>query len=124
MNVLLVNNYSMEKAYDLWRRGISGSHHVWGKVELDQNKKINMIIFPHEKYKWINKIGRFLGIKHLDQQVRMLFCLDSFDILYAPYSLSNLRFILILRALGLFKKILSLNFCQNGFWNSMMPLFF
>lgn len=104
INVLLVNNYSMEKAYDLWDRGISGSHHVWGKVELDQSSDINMIIFPHERHRWINNIGKFFGIKHLDQQLRMLFCLDSFDILYAPYSLSNLKLILILKSLGIFKK--------------------
>lgn len=94
----------MEKAYDLWSRGISGSHHVWGKVELDQRGEINMIVFRHEKHKWVNKIGRFLGIKHLDQQIRMLSCLDSFDILYAPYSLSNLKFLLLLKLFGIFKK--------------------
>jgi len=104
MNVLLVNNYSMERAYDLWNKGISGSHHVWGKVELDQMGNVNMIIFPHEKYQWLNKFGRFFGITHLDQQVRMLFHLKSFDILYAPYSIANLKIILLLKFFGLFNK--------------------
>lgn len=94
----------MEKAYDLWGKGISGSHHVWGKVELDQMGKINMIVFPHQKYKWVNKVGDLFGISNLDQQVRILFQLKSFDILYAPYSLANLRFLLFLRFLGLFRK--------------------
>lgn len=104
MNVLLVNNYSMERAYNLWSKGLSGSHHVWGKVELDRNSEVNMIVFPHEKYKWINSLGGFFGITHLDQQVRILFHLKSFDILYAPYFLSNIKFLLFLKFLGVFKK--------------------
>ena len=47
--VFLINNYSMERAYSLWEKGISGSHHVWGKVELDQRGKVAMTVFPHEK---------------------------------------------------------------------------
>ncbi len=104
MNVLLVNNYSMERAFDLWKKGISGSHHVWGKVELDQEGTVNMIVFPHEKHKWINKLGKFFGITHLDQQIRILFHLNSFDVLYAPYFLANLRLILFLKFLGIFNK--------------------
>jgi glycosyltransferase involved in cell wall biosynthesis len=104
MKVFLVNSYSMEKAYSLWQNGTSGSHHVWGKVELDKRGKVEMILFQHEKYKFLNKVGNLFGIKHLDQQVRILGHLKDFDVLYAPYSLSNTKFLLFLKFLGIFKK--------------------
>lgn len=104
MRVLLVNNYSMERAYNLWKRGESGSHHVWGKIEIERDYDIEVIVFPHERNKWINKIGNLVGISHLDQQIRMLFQLDTFDILYAPYSKANLKFLLLLKLIGLFRK--------------------
>lgn len=104
MRVFLVNSYSMENAYTLWQKGTSGSHHVWGKVELDKRGKVEMVLFQHEKYKYLNKLGKLIGIKHLDQQIRILGSLDEFDVLYAPYSLSNTKFLLILKFLGIFKK--------------------
>lgn len=102
--VFLINNYSMERAYSLWEKGLSGSHHVWGKVELDQRGKVDMKVFPHEKYKFLNKVGKIFGIGHLDQQIRILFNLRNFDILYSPYSKSNTKLLLFLKALGLFRK--------------------
>jgi len=104
MKVLLVNSYSMEKAYRLWQEGASGSHHVWGKVELDKRGSIDLILFQHEKYKFLNKLGNLIGITHLDQQIRILGNLSNFDVLYAPYSLSNTKFLILLKFLGLFRK--------------------
>lgn len=104
MKVLLVNQYSMENAYDLWKKGVSGSHHVWGKIELDRRGKVDVIIFKHLKYPILNKIGDFLKITHLDQQIRILFNLKKFDILYAPYSSANTRLLVLLKWMGLFKK--------------------
>ncbi|AKP50698.1 hypothetical protein CA2015_1250 [Cyclobacterium amurskyense] len=113
--VLLINNYSMDRAYSLWEKGQSGSHHVWGKVELDQRGKVEMIVFPHEKYKFLNKIGKLFGIGHLDQQIRVLLNLNSFDILYSPYSKSNTKLLLILKAIGLFRKPMVVTIHQP-FW--------
>ncbi len=104
MKVLLVNQYSMENAYDLWKKGVSGSHHVWGKIELDRRGKVEMIIFKHVKYPFLNRIGNIFKITHLDQQIRILFNLKQFDILYAPYSSANTRLLVLLKWLGLFKK--------------------
>lgn len=94
----------MENAFALWEKGNSGSHHVWGKIELERRGKVEVIIFPHEKYSFLNNIGKFLGIKHLDQQIRILGHSGDYDILYAPYSLSNTRFLLLLKMLGLYRK--------------------
>jgi len=104
MKVLLVNSYSMEKAYALWENGTSGSHHLWGKVELDRRGRVELILFKHEKYKFLNKIGSFFGITHLDQQLRILGYLKQFDVLYAPYSLSNTKLLVLLKLIGLFRK--------------------
>lgn len=94
----------MVNAYDLWKKGLSGSHHVWGKVELEKNDNIKVILFEQVKYKFLNSIGKLFRIKNLDQQIRVLFYTQSFDILYAPYSTANTRFLLLLKAIGLFKK--------------------
>ncbi|MDN3686708.1 glycosyltransferase [Cyclobacterium jeungdonense] len=105
----------MENAYSLWKKGLSGSHHVWGKVELDKMGKVDMTIFPHEKHPLINKIGKFFGIGHLDQQIRLLGSLKKFDILYSPYSKSNTKLLLLLKVLGLFKKPIVVTIHQP-FW--------
>jgi glycosyltransferase involved in cell wall biosynthesis len=102
--VLLVNNYSMENAYSLWKQGKSGSHHVWGKVELEERGNIEVKIFQHEKFPFLNRIGNLFKIKHLDQQIRLLFYGKYYDILYAPYSLSNTRFLIILKLMGIYRK--------------------
>jgi glycosyltransferase involved in cell wall biosynthesis len=104
MKVLLVNSYSMEKAYNLWGNGTSGSHHVWGKVELDRRKNVEMVLFLHEKYKFLNKLGNLIGISHLDQQIRVLGNLKNFDVLYAPYSLTNTKLLVLLKFIGIFRK--------------------
>lgn len=104
MKILLINNYSMETAYALWKKKTSGSHHLWGKVELEKRGKIEMLIFPHIKYKFLNKIGKFIGISHLDQQVRILGNLNKFDILYAPYATANTKLLLLLKWMGIFRK--------------------
>lgn len=113
--IFLINNYSMERAYSLWEKGLSGSHHVWGKVELDQRGKVDMTVFPHEKHPFLNKLGKIFGIGHLDQQVRILFNLRKFDILYSPYSKSNTKLLLFLKALGLFRKPIVVTIHQP-FW--------
>ena len=103
VKVLLVNNYSMENAYSLWKNGKSGSHHVWGKVELERKGNIKMEIFRHEKFRFLNKLGKMIGMKHLDQQVRVLGH-KNYDILYAPYALANTSLLVLLKWLGLYKK--------------------
>lgn len=100
----MVNNYDMEYAYDLWKKGQSGSHHLWGKVELEKRGNVEVEIFPHVKHPILNKIGNLFKIKHLDQQLRILFYGKHFDILYAPYSLSNTRLLIVLKLLGLYRK--------------------
>ncbi|EPR67531.1 glycosyltransferase [Cyclobacterium qasimii] len=94
----------MENAYTLWEQGKSGSHHVWGKVELEARGKVEVKIFQHEKYPFVNRIGNLFKVKHLDQQLRLLNYGKHFDILYAPYSWSNTRLLIMLKMLGLYRK--------------------
>ncbi len=104
MRILLINSYSMENAYQLWSEGKSGSHHVWGKIELERISDFKMIIFPHEKYKWLNRIGGKVGVTHLDQQIRILFSPGSYDVLYAPYNTKNTKLLLFLKFLKIYRK--------------------
>ncbi|WP_375585481.1 glycosyltransferase [Cyclobacterium xiamenense] len=104
MRILLINSYSMETAYQLWSEGKSGSHHVWGKIELEKISDYKMIVFPHEKYKWLNRIGGWIGITHLDQQIRILFSPGSYDILYAPYNTKNTKLLLLLKLIKIYRK--------------------
>ena len=103
LKVLITNNYSMENAYSLWENGKSGSHHVWGKVELERKGTIEMETFRHEKFRFLNKLGNLVGITHLDQQIRIL-SHKNFDILYAPYAFNNTAFLVFLKWLGIFRK--------------------
>jgi len=102
--LLLVNNYSMENAYQLWEKGKSGSQHVWGKIELEERGNVEVKIFKHEKYSLLNRIGNLLQIKHLEQQLRILTYGKYYDILYAPYSLTNTRLLILLKLVGLYRK--------------------
>lgn len=104
IRVLLANSYSMEFTYDLWKKGKGGSHHVWGKVELEKDNRIEMKILKHEKYKFLDKIGSFFGIRHLDHQVRIILMHKKYDIIYAPYSTANTKILLYLKWLGIFRK--------------------
>lgn len=103
VRVTIVNNYSMENAYALWKSGKSGSHHVWGKVELDRKGRIEIETFPHQKFKFLERLGRIIGVKHLDQQLRIL-AHKNYDILYAPYALANTSLLVLLKAMGIYNK--------------------
>src|SRR5690606_5178171 len=118
MKVFLINQYYMDEDYELWQKGRSGSHHVWGKVELDQRGEIKMMIIPHIKYRFLNKIGHFLKISHLDQQIRVLMNLKKFDILYSPYSSANTRLLVFLKWLGILRKPIVVTIHQTGFSSS------
>jgi len=101
MKVLLLNTYSMEKAFGDWKAGVTPSHHLWGKIELDQLGKIDMQILPHEKYPFLNKIGKFLHIEFLDQQIRTLLILRKIDIIYAPNGSGTTKLLTLLKWLGI-----------------------
>ena len=101
MKVLLINNYPTDKAFQLWEKGEYPSHYIWGKVELDKNKKIEIIILKHEKYKFLNFIGNLFKIKYLDQQIRTLWIIKKIDIIYAPYATANTTFLILLKLLRL-----------------------
>lgn len=105
----------MENTYALWAKGTSGSQHVWGKIELDQKGDIEVILLKHEKYPFLNKIGKLLKINHLDQQIRILGNLRHFDILYAPYSSANTRLLVLLKWIGLFRKPIVVTIHQRIF---------
>src|SRR5690606_32427641 len=61
----------------------------------------DVTILEHEKYPWLNKLGDLIKIPHLDQQIRALWVLRKFDVLYLPYPFSNSKLIAVLKAFRL-----------------------
>ncbi|MFC4871359.1 glycosyltransferase family 4 protein [Negadavirga shengliensis] len=97
IRVLLMNSYSFEKIHDNWKKGINPSHYLMGKVELEKKGDFIIDIHQHQKFSWLNKLGRVFKIQLLDQQVRALFKLRKYDILYLPYPFANSRLITLLK---------------------------
>jgi glycosyltransferase involved in cell wall biosynthesis len=104
MKIILVNAYPMDNAYKLWQQGLYPGHHLWGILELQKKEGFECIILPHQKYKFLNKLGKYLNIQFLDQQIRALWLLRKCDAIYAPYAAENTKLIVILKLLGLVKK--------------------
>lgn len=103
MKILMVNDYPLDSYYIQWQKGLTPSQQLWGKVELDKGKDIELIILPHVKYTFLNKIGNAIHIEHLDQQIRALFHLKEIDVIYAPFAAATTKFLLILKLLGIVK---------------------
>ncbi len=103
MKVLLINNYPMDHAWDLWQRGEYPGHHLWGATHLKQHD-IEVDILPYQKFKLLNKIGRKLGLgDHLEQQIRILFHPQNYDVVYSACQ-TNTFLLALLRSLHLFRK--------------------
>ncbi len=102
MKVLMVNDYPLDSYYNQWKNGLTPSQQLWGKVELDK-EGFEIIILPHEKYNFLNKLGNIVNIQHFDQQVRALLIKNEIDIIYAPFAAATTKLLLILKLLGLIK---------------------
>lgn len=103
IKVLLINSYSFEKIYDNWKKGINPSHFLMGKVELEKSGDFVVDIHIHQKYKWLNKIGRMIKIPFLDQEIRALSIIKNYDLVYTPYPLSINKLLTLLKSMGLVK---------------------
>jgi glycosyltransferase involved in cell wall biosynthesis len=101
MKILLINTYSMENAHRDWKNGITPSHHLWGKIELDKRGKVQVDILPYQKYKFLDKLGRIFKIEFLDQQVRSIILARKYDAIYAPYGSATTKFLVLLKFLRL-----------------------
>lgn len=103
MKVLFTNNYPMDRAWELWNKGENPGHHLWGITHLSKYG-INVDILPYEKYAILNRIGHWLGLRnYVDQQLRILFKQNQFDIVYSA-SGDNTLLLSLLRVLGIFRK--------------------
>ncbi|SNS07562.1 Glycosyltransferase involved in cell wall bisynthesis [Belliella buryatensis] len=102
--ILLINSYSFDKIYEDWVEGRSPGHFLFGKIDLEKLEGFEVDILPFEKYPLLNRIGRFFRINFLDQQLRTFLLRKNYDIIYAPFPLSNTRLLTILKYLGIFKK--------------------
>lgn len=101
VKIILLNTYPMDKAFEEWKKGITPSHHLWGKIELDKRGRVDMEILKFEKYKFLNSLGRILKIEFLDQQIRTLFHIRKYDIIYAPNGSGTSKLLVVLKLLKL-----------------------
>ncbi len=99
----MVNDYPLDRYYNQWQAGLTPSQQLWGKIELDKEDGIEIIILPHQKYKFLDKIGNKIRIEHLDQQIRALFIKNDIDIIYAPFAAATTKLLLILKLFGIIK---------------------
>jgi glycosyltransferase involved in cell wall biosynthesis len=105
-----MNNYPMDQAWELWKKGEYPGHHLWGVTHLTRYG-IDVEILPHEKYISLNKIGEKLRLGYgLDQQWRILSGKTDFDLVYSG-SMHSTFLLAYLRCLGILKKaVVSVNF--------------
>jgi glycosyltransferase involved in cell wall biosynthesis len=94
----------MVEAYTNFKTGLRPGHHLYGVLELMETHKVEVIIPKHEKFPILNTIGNWLEIEFLDQQIRALFMLHKFDVIYAPYAAANTKLLILLKFLRLIKK--------------------
>lgn len=103
MKVIFINNYSMDLIWKEWQKQESAGHHLWGTTNFDKYG-IDCHILTHEKYTLLKKISKkikFLG--DLDQQLRILWMQDDFDLVYCAQSMNTLL-LSLMRSIGLFNK--------------------
>jgi len=103
IKILLINSYSFEKIFDNWKNGINPSHYLMGKVELEKSGEFQVDILPHQKYNWLDTLGKFIKIPFLDQQVRALSMIKNYDLVYMPYPISISKLFTLLKIFGMLK---------------------
>ena len=102
MKVLFINNYPMDHVWKQWQQGEQPGHHLWGITHLSHHD-IEVEILPHQRFNWLNKVGRKLGLgDYLDQQLRILFSRVHYDVIYSACQ-TNTFLLSLLRSWGLFR---------------------
>ncbi|MFD2035778.1 glycosyltransferase family 1 protein [Belliella marina] len=124
MRILVLNTYSFDKIYQEWLDGESPSHFLFGTLEVNKHDGFQADILPHSKYKWLNKIGDFIGLTGLDQQVRVLMQIRKYDIIYAPFALGNTRLLNILKYFRIINTPIVILGHMNLYIKPEKPVFF
>ncbi|WP_114751716.1 glycosyltransferase [Pleomorphovibrio marinus] len=115
IKILLANSYSFDKINEDYINKVGPSHYLMGLVELNKFDDMEVDVLKHQKYIWLNKLGDKIKIPFLDQQIRLLFKIRKYDILYFPYPLSNTRLLMMLKQLGIIKIPIAVLVHQNFF---------
>lgn len=105
MKIVLVNNYDLLHISELWKQeqGQAPAQHLWGYSALEKYD-IQVDVLPFKRYKLLKKVSRKLKLLgDLDQQIRLLFSADQYDIIYSAHHLTTLS-LAFLRLLGIFKR--------------------
>lgn len=103
IKILFLNNYDMPHYWQACQEGREPNLHLWGVADLPKYG-IDVSILPFERFKFLKQISQKIKILgDLDQQLRVLFSKQDFDVLYSGQSLCTLL-IALARRLRLFRK--------------------
>lgn len=113
----------MDEKWQMWKRNLTGGHHLWGVTQLEKHD-LGLYILPHKKYTYLKDISekiKLLG--DLDQQLRILLKQNEFDVVYTGHYFNTLL-LAFMRQIGLFKKPIFAIAYQSLPTNPLTYLFF
>lgn len=96
MKVYFYHTQDLNYIYDEWKAGRFPSHLLYGACEL-KDEGIEVVMHKHTNPK-LSRLRRIMDVTR-----KILFCKEKFDAVYATKH-NGLDFIILLRALGLFRK--------------------
>jgi len=105
MKILFLVNFNVEYDWELWQKnGISECppQYLWGITHLQQHG-IEVEVLPFEKFRFLKKLGYFLRLGDLDQQLRVLLHHTRYDLIYCA-SQTDTVLLGLLRCLGIFRR--------------------
>ncbi|MBV9389137.1 MAG: glycosyltransferase family 4 protein [Chroococcidiopsidaceae cyanobacterium CP_BM_ER_R8_30] len=125
MKVLCLFDYSVaERNWNRWKNKEereSPEHHLWGITHLHKYG-IDVEVLPYEKYVVIKKIGKKFKLGDLEQQLRVIFNLSQYDLLYSTCQTSTIL-LSLLRILGILPKPIVVKLerpFKNGLFSKML----
>jgi len=103
MKVLFIGKTPMDWAWDQWQNKKYPGHLLFGVTQLSKYG-IEVDILPHTKYAKLQQVSNKIKILgDLDQQLRIFFRQEDYDIVYSGDDL-NTSLLTFLRYIGLYKK--------------------
>jgi glycosyltransferase involved in cell wall biosynthesis len=103
MKIVTISDYSLERIYNNWKKGLSPSHELWGLAELKKQKDIEVDVLPFESNRSINLIGNLLKIHQLDQQLSLIKNHKKYDLIVETTAGASTKLILFLKLFGFIK---------------------
>lgn len=105
----MINTYDMQNVYRDSQTHNYPNHHLFGALQLERDFEMELIIPEQVRFPILDRIGNWFDIEFLDQQLRAIFTLRKYDVLYAPYAAKNTKLIVLLKFIGIIRKPIIIN---------------